>query len=292
MNATAPATGSPGGDIRVLLAGLSFVECPRWFEDQLYFCHWGGKELVAVDLDGRSEVVTTVDSFPFCIEPTPSGELLVVAGASSQLYRLGPRGTLEHRVDLSDISTKPWNEIAVDSRGHVYVNNIGFVFGSEPAGPGHIALVTPDGARRRVAEDLAFPNGMAILDDGATLVVAESHAGQLTAFDITSNGDLANRRVWADLGEAAPDGICADAEGAIWYADVPHGHCVRVTEGGQIWQTVEVGRGAFSCALGGPEGTTLFVTAAEWPGVMDPTGPRTGQILTVAVSVPGVGRAY
>lgn len=291
MNETTPATGSPGGDICVLLADLTFVECPRWFEDRLYFCHWGGKELVAVDLDGRTEVVAPVDSFPFCIEPTPNGELLVVAGSYAQLYRLGPRGTLEPYVDLSDISTRPWNEIAVDPRGNVYVNNIGFHFGTEPARPGHIALVPPDGAPRHVAENLAFPNGMAILDGGATLVVAESHAGRLTAFDIASNGDLDNRRVWADLGAAAPDGICADAEGAIWYADVPHGHCVRVSEGGRIRQTVEVGRGAFSCALGGPEGTTLFVTAAEWPGVMDPTGPRTGQILTVAVSVPGVGWA-
>ena len=122
---------------------------------------------------------------------------------------------------------------------------------------------------------------MAITPDNSTLIVAESYANRLTAFDIAADGGLSNRRVWADLGDGAPDGICLDAEGAVWYADVPNQRCVRVREGGEVLQTVDVDRGCFACMLGGADGRTLFIMAADWPAAMDPAGPRTGQVLTV-----------
>ena len=157
----------------------------------------------------------------------------------------------------------------------------------EPAAPGTIALVTPDGSVRLVADGIAFGNGMAITADGGTLIVAESYGRCLTAFDIDDDGSLSERRVWADLGDGAPDGICLDAEGAVWYADVPNRRCVRVREGGEVLETIEHDRGCFACMLGGETGTTLFIVARTWDGVESTEdGARTGQLLTVEVDVP------
>jgi sugar lactone lactonase YvrE len=140
-----------------------------------------------------------------------------------------------------------------------------------------------------VADDFALPNGMAVTSDNSTLIVADSHRHHLVAFDIGADGGLSGRRIWADLGEAAPDGICADAEGAVWYADVPGQRCVRVAEGGAVLRTVTLDRGGFACALGGPDGTTLFIVAAEWRGMSEMVAPGSGQVLTTAVEVPGAG---
>lgn len=172
-----------------------------------------------------------------------------------------------------------------------YANGIGFdLMSGEPPGPGMLAVVTPNGTVRQVAEGLAFPNGMAVTPDGTTLVVAESYGNRLTAFTIGTDGDLSDRRVWAELGEGTPDGICADAEGAIWYADVPNQRCVRVREGGDVAQVVDVDRGCFSCALGGPDRRTLHIAATNWIGADTFTAlPPTGRLLTVDVEVPGAG---
>ncbi len=188
------------------------------------------------------------------------------------------------------MSERPWNEIVVDGRGNVYVNNIGFNFPGEDFAPGLIALVRPDGSVRKVADDVAFPNGMAVTGDNSTLVLAESYGNILTAFDIAANGTLSNRRPWADLGEDVPDGICLDAEGAAWYADVPHQYCVRVREGGEVLQTIKLDRGCFACMLGGAEGRTLFIVANEWAGTAAMSSPaRAGQVVAVEVDVPRAG---
>ena len=152
-------------------------------------------------------------------------------------------------------------------------------------------MVRPDGSTRRVADDIAFGNGMAITDDGSTLIVAESWARRLSAFDIVADGGLSNRRVWAHLGDGTPDGICVDSEGAVWFADVPNKCCVRVREGGEVLHTIGLDRGGFACMLGGPGGRTLFVLAAEWVGFenMDPSS-RTGRILVAEAPAPRAGR--
>jgi sugar lactone lactonase YvrE len=196
--------------------------------------------------------------------------------------------------ELGALSQKPWNEIVVDGRGNAYLNNIGFDFPGGEVTTGIVALVTAEGLVRQVADDVAFPNGMVVTPDNSTLIVAESYANRLTAFDIAADGDLSNRRVWADLDAGVPDGICLDADGAVWYADVPNQRCVRVREGGEVLQTVDAGLGCFACMLGGAgskvgAGRTLFVMAAEWPAAMDPTGPRTGRVLTAAAPAGGVG---
>jgi sugar lactone lactonase YvrE len=191
--------------------------------------------------------------------------------------------------DLRPLAQQICNEIVVDGRGNVYVNGGGFDSpGEKPSGM--IVLVTPDGSVRQVADGLAFPNGMAVTPDNSTLIIAESFGKKLTAFDIAADGNLSNQRVWADLGEGVPDGICIDADNAVWYADVPNKRCVRVREGGEVLQTINVDRGAFACTLGGADKRTLFIMAAEWHGfekMMDGLG--TGQVLTIKAPVRGVG---
>ncbi len=160
----------------------------------------------------------------------------------------------------------------------------------EKFAPGIVALVTPDGSARQVADGIAFPNGMVVTPDDSTLIVAESYAKRLTAFDIAADGTLSNRRVWADLQDGVPDGICLDAENAVWYADVPNKRCVRVREGGEVLQTVELDRGCFACALGDADRRTLLMMATEWNGPANMfKAPRTGQVLTVEAPAPGVG---
>jgi sugar lactone lactonase YvrE len=269
-----------------LLSDLVLVESPRWHEDRLVFSDWGAGEVLAVGLDGKREVITHIDAIPFCLDRLPDGRLLVVAG--DKVLVRSADGTLSTYAKLGAVSTKPWNDIVADGRGSTYVNNIGFDFPGGEFAPGLIALVSPDGTVRQVAEGLAFPNGMAVTPDNSTLIVAESYGGVLTAYDIAPDGDLSNRRVWAELHGAAPDGICVDAEGAVWFAEVPGRRCVRVREGGKVLQTITAELGCFACMLGGPEGTTLFVTAAAWPDAMTP-GSRTGQILSAEVSVPHAG---
>jgi sugar lactone lactonase YvrE len=275
---------------RVLLTGLQLGESPRWHGDRLWLSDWAAHEVLAVDLDGASEVMVRVPAFPFCIDWLPDGRLLVVSGSDGRLLRQEADGSLVTHADLTGISAHRWNDIVVDGRGNAYVNNVGFDFPGGEFAPGIVALVTPDGAARQVADGAAFPNGMLVTPDNSTLIVAESYAGRLTAFDVAADGSLSNRRVWAEIDGAAPDGICLDAENAVWYADVPNRRCVRVREGGEVLQVVDLDRGCFACMLGGPDGRTLFMVAAEWQGTGNiADGRRTGQVLTVEAPAPGAG---
>jgi sugar lactone lactonase YvrE len=273
-------------EFKTLLKDLVLVESPRWHDDRLIFSDWGAGEVLAVSLDGTRELITRIDAMPFCLDRLPDGRMVIVAG--EQLLVRSAGGTLSTYAELGTLSSNPWNDIVSDGRGNTYVNNIGFDFPDGEFAPGFIALVSPDGKARQVAEGLAFPNGMAITPDNSTLIVAESWGSVLTAYDIAPDGDLSNRRVWAELDGAAPDGICIDAEGAVWFAEVPARRCVRVAEGGEVLQTIACELGCFACMLGGPNGTTLFVTAAAWPDAMTP-GSRTGQILSAEVSVRHAG---
>ena len=282
----------------VLLEGLGMGESPRWHDGRLWLCDWVAHELVAVRAAGgpgerpTREIVATVPSMPFSIDWLPDGQPLVVVGREARLATVGPGGALAPFADVCGISRKPWNEIVVDERGRVYVNSIGFEFPGEPPAPGLVALVRADGTSRVVAEGLSFPNGMAITPDGGTLIVAESYAECLTAFDIDADGGLANRRVWASVPGDHPDGICLDAEGAVWYGDVGSRRCVRVREGGRIVESVQLDRGCFACALGGPDRRTLYMLAADFsdPAALMGGRTRTGQVLAVEVHAAGAGR--
>ena len=263
------------------MTGVVFGEQPRWHAGRLWFSDWGVPQVMAVDLEGNDEVILPGRSFPLCVDWLPDGRLLVVSAREGLLLRREPDGSLVTHADLAGLSDPPpGNELVVDGRGNAYVNGGGFdLMAGEEFSPGIVALATPDGSARRVADDLAFPNGMLVTPD-STLIVAETYANRLTAFDIAADGGLSNRRVWAHLQDGYPDGICLDAENAVWYGDVPNKRCVRVREGGEVLQTIDLDRGCFACALGGPERRTLFRMAQDWNG---PAGmfeePRTGQVL-------------
>lgn len=274
----------------LLLADLVFPESPRWHGGRLWLADWGAQQIIAADLEGKSEVMEHVASFPFSIDWLPDGRLLVISAADRRLLREGPDGSLVPGSDLSGLSERPWNEIVVDGRGNTYVNNIGFDFPGGDFSPGIIALVTPDGSAQVVADGLAFPNGMAVMPDNATLIVGESYASRLTAFDIAADGTLSNRRIWAEVPGDHPDGICLDADGAVWYADVGNRHCIRVSQGGKVLQTIEFDRGCFACMLGGPDGRTLFTITNQWEGASAAHEARAaGQVLAAEAPTPAAG---
>ncbi len=282
--------------MRTLMTDLGLVESPRWHDGRLWFADWIAGQVVALGTDGLSQIMIRHESLPLCFDFLPDGTPLIVSGPQKALLRQSADGSLVTYADLSALSDYGGNDIVVDGRGNAYVNNVNYDAraGSPSSGdvaPGFVALVSPAGEAQVVAQDLAFPNGMAVTPDNGTLLVAESHRNRLTAFDIRGDGTLADRRVWAEFGSGAPDGICIDAEAAVWYADVPNQRCVRVREGGEVLQTVDLDRGAFACMLGGADGMTLFIVAARWAGMASMAGdvPWDGQVVSTAVSTPGAG---
>ena len=277
----------------VLLSGLGMPESPRWHDGRLWFANWIGQQIVAVAPDGTAEFLPTPVEQPmgWSIDWLPDGLLLTTG---DKLRRREPDGR------WATLADQAANEIVVDGRGNTYINgailNFDPVTGWAPE-PGWIELVTPDGQRRRVADGIQFPNGMVITPDNRTLIISESFAARLTAFDIDPDGGLSQRRVFA--GELGPDGICLDAEGAVWTGSGGYG-VVRVAPGGEILQRVELAgnRAPLAVALGGADRRTLFILTVEWyipdgaaknlPRLA--SGPRTGEILALPVSVPGAGR--
>jgi sugar lactone lactonase YvrE len=256
--------------------GLRMGESARWHDGRFWMCDWLAGEVLSFHPDGRREVVARVEGLPFSIDWLPDGRMVTTTASGVVVGdELEPYGA----------AGRPFNEIVVDGAGRVWVDMPGSMPWEEPK-PGHVGVVMPDGSYRQVVEDVWFPNGMVMLDDDI-LIVAESHADRLTAWTITPDGDLRDRRVWAELGEgAAPDGICADAEGAIWYATVPGERCVRVAEGGRVLDTVAADRGCFSCMLGGDDGRTLYMVANHY----GQEGASDGIVLTHRVDVPHAGR--
>ncbi len=281
--------------MEVILTGRGLVESPRWHQGRLWVSDWIAGEIIAVEETGAFEVMVRHASLPLCFDFLPDGRLVLVSNQSRALLTLGPNGSLAQYADLSALSLFGCNDIVIDGRGNAYVNSGNFDFAAgppeDPMQPGFIALVTPDGAARVVAEDIAFLNGMAITPDNRTLVVADSYRHHLIGFDVATDGGLAGRRVWADLGEDAPDGICLDADGAAWYADVPHQRCTRVAEGGQVLNTVPLDRGGFACMLSETDPPYLYMVAARWPGAAALTTHTdwNGQVLRTEVTIPGAG---
>lgn len=275
----------------VLLGGLGIPESPRWHDGRLWFANWIGQQIVAVAPDGTAEFRPTPAEqlMGWSIDWLPDGRLVTTG---DQLRRQEQDGR------WVTVAGQAANEIVVDGRGNTYINGADFSFaGGEAPKPGWIKLVTPDGQLREVAGEIQFPNGMVITPDNRTLIISESFAGQLTAFDIEPDGGLAGRRVFAS--KLGPDGICLDAEGAVWVSSGGFG-VVRVAPGGEIRQRIELAenRAPFALMLGGPNRSTLYILTAEWhmadgaPANLErlTKGPRTGQILALPVPVPGAGR--
>jgi sugar lactone lactonase YvrE len=286
----------PIREARVLLSGLGMGESPRWHDGRLWFSNWGTNEIVAVDLNGNSEVTGRGGGGSgWAANWLLDGRMLITG---DELLRVERDGSRVQHADLSHISPYGWSEITVDGRGNIYVNTVNFDFAdfsetlASGKAVGKIALVTREGDAREVAEDLAFPNGMVITPDNAMLIVAESFARRLTAFDIAADGSLSNRRLWADV---TGDGICLDAEGAVWCSDVgpdERGVCLRVREGGEVLDRIDLDRPCYACMLGGEDGRTLFMVAAKWFGpdrIDELVQAKTGQVLAARVPVPHAG---
>ena len=274
----------------MLLGGLGFAEGPRWHDGRLWFSDMGAARVVAVDLDGRAEVVLEVPTRPSGLGWLPDGRLLVVSMRDRRVLRLEPDGEVVVHADLADLASFDCNDMVVDGLGRAYVGNAGFDLSARPleVRAAEVVLVTPDGEARVVDDEVVFPNGSVVTPDGSTLVVAETFGQCLTAFTIAEDGSLTDRRTFASLRGTSPDGICLDAEGAVWVADANGSACLRVREGGEVVDRVDTGRGCFACMLGGADRRTLFLMTAEgFEGAA--IRRRTAAIEVVEVEVPGAG---
>jgi len=282
----------------ILLDGLGFPEGPRWRHGKLWFSDQETNRVMTVDLDGHADTLFEVPGQPSGLGWLPDGRLLVVSMTDRRLLRLDPDGLVE-AADLYDLTSGHCNDMVVDQQGRAYVGNFGYDFSDPSAAPqpAEIVLVKPDGDARVVADEMVFPNGMVITPDGRTLIVAETFAARLTAFDVEPDGSLSHRRVWAqfdkrgfeaelDFRRTGPDGICLDAEGAIWVASpIGSSEVLRVLRNGDITQHVRVETQPFAAMLGGPDRRTLFVCTS----LFGDHPPGKGRIETVRVEVPGVG---
>ncbi len=265
--------------MEIFASGLGMGESPRWHDGRLWVCDWTAGQVLSFDATGAGQVELTMEGLPFSIDWLSDGRAVLTC----------PSGVVLADGTSYGAAGQGWNEIVVDPHGNTFVNEVGFdLMGGEEPTTGTVHVVRPDGSSRQVADELWFPNGMAVTADGSTLIVAESYRNRLTAFDVAPDGGLSGRRVWAEV-EFAPDGICVDAEGAVWYATVPGMCCIRVAEGGEVLDRVGADRGCFACMLGGDDGRTLFVIATEWGGVRG-VGGRTGQVLTHRVTASHAGR--
>jgi len=266
----------------ILLDGLKFPESPRWHDDKLWFVDIDGHKVMTIDLNGNCKTILERDGQVSGLGWLPDNRLLVVSMGDNTLLRLDPEG-VKVVADLNKFKTVLCNDMVVDKKGRAYVGNMGFdYFNDKPFAPTKLILVEPNGDARVVVDNMAFPNGTVITPDDKTLIIAETFAAKLTAFDIMDDGSLTGRRVWANLKSLAPDGICLDAERGIWLAAPGRKRVVRVLEGGQITHIVRVENDAYACMLGGPDRKTLFVATSKHTR-------DAGKIEFVKVEVPGAG---
>lgn len=290
-----------GRQTRVLTGGIYFGEGPRWRDGRLWFSDFYAHAVKSVSPAGDVRTEVEIDDQPSGLGWTPDGSLLIVSMTKRQLLRRAPDGTISVHADLGHVATFHCNDMVVDSRGGAYVGNFGFdldaeihargvpdVLASHPTAK--LAYVAPDGQVRIAAEDMHFPNGPVITPDGKTLIVGETLAAALTAFDIGPNGDLSNRRVWAPLAPAVPDGICLDAEGAVWVANPIAPQCLRVAEGGEVKEIIETAAPCYACMLGGADGKTLFMLTASSSDAHAAAASPSGKILVADVDSPRAGR--
>jgi sugar lactone lactonase YvrE len=286
--------------VRIVADGFSFLECPRWRDGKLWLSDFYTRRVLTVDESGQVETVVEVPEQPSGLGWLPDGRLLVVSMRDQRVLRLEPDGALVEHADLSGLATGHLNDMLVDDAGRGYVGNFGFdLMSGDPLRTANLVRIDPDGTAQVAADGLAFPNGMALVDGGATLVVAESFGNRLGGYTVGAGGELLERRDWAtfgpyptsdDLGEVlgalsvVPDGICAAPDNTVWVTDAGHHRAVRVAEGGEIVAEVSSGElQVFACALGGADGRTLFLCAA--PSFAEHERKDTRDAVLLAVTV-------
>ena len=277
--------------LTTVLGDLAFPEGPRWRDGRLWFSDMHSDEVVAMTTEGRRETVFKHDQPVSGLGWLPDGRMLVVSMEDRRLLRIEPDGTPALHADLGAIATGHCNDMVVDAHGRAYVGNFGVGYpDATKVQPAKMARVDPDGRVSVAADDLVFPNGTMITPDGKTLIVGETFAARMTAFDIAPDGTLSNRRVWAPLPErAVPDGACLDAEGAVWVASPTTSDVIRLKQGGEVLDRITADQGCFACMLGGDDRKTLYVLTAGGADAADTRRVRKGRIEQARVAVPGAG---
>ncbi len=277
--------------LKTVLSGLAFPEGPRWRDGRLWFSDMHAHEVVAMSPDGVRETVVAADGAVSGLGWLPDGRLLIVSMNDRRLMRREPDGSIVVHAELSGIADFHCNDMVVDARGRAYIGNFGWdIFTNAPRKPARMARVDPDGAVSEAADELIFPNGTVITPDGKTLIVGETFAGKMTAFDIAPDGSLSNRRLWGELPTGAvPDGCCLDAEGAIWIASPPTNDVIRLFEGGRVAERITADQGVYACMLGGADRKTLYVLTCKGSEPEQCRTHRSGRIEAVEVEVPGAG---
>ena len=285
--------------LETLMKGLTFGEGPRWHENKFYFSDFYSHKVYSLDLSGKHEVIVEIPNQPSGLGWTPDGTMLIVSMKDRKLMSFKD-GLLTERADLTELSGFHCNDMVVDIDGNAFIGNFGFnTYDGEEIKPTNLILVKPGEEPVLAADNLFFPNGTVITPDNKTLIVGETYAARLTAFDKSEDGSLSNRRIWADLKVNSeegtvplPDGMCIDEEGAIWVASPSTAEVIRVHEGGMISERIPVQTNAFACMLGGEDRRTLFICTSNGSGV-DPEAAlreKSGKIEITQVDVPGCGK--
>jgi sugar lactone lactonase YvrE len=287
-------------ETRVLATGIYFGEAPRWHDGRLWFSDFYAHAVKSVSLAGDLRTEFEIDDQPSGLGWMPDGSMLIVSMTKRKVLRRRPRGEMSVHADLSAIATYHCNDMVVDSKGRAYVGNFGFNLDAELEARGaesviadhktaKLACVLPDGTAHVAVTAMHFPNGPVITPDGSTLIVGETLSGQLSAFDINTDGSLSDGRIWAPTWPRVPDGICLDANGAIWIANPLAPECVLIKQGGEVLEVIGTGQNCYACMLGGSDGKTLFMLTAETSiGHVAATEPK-GRILIAAVDAPHAG---
>lgn len=269
-----------------LTGGHAFLECPRWSGGRLWVSDLYANRVLAVSSDGLVTQMAEVPGRPSGLGFAPDGTAWVVSMADSCVLRVDTGAVV---AELQTVVAPPANDMLLDAEGRAYVGSPGFdLAAGQPPVLGGIAMIGLEGEVRLVADGLAFPNGMALTEDGATLLVAETMGAQITAFRRAADGSLSERRVWARLPGCMPDGVALDALGGLWVADPGARHVIRVEEEGRVTHDLSTPARAYGCALGGPDGRTLFVCTADTFHTGPALARKSSAVVTVRVETPAV----
>ena len=290
-----------GRTTQVLAEGFYFGEGPRWRDGRLWFSDFYAHAVMSVSPAGDLRTEFEIDDQPSGLGWMPDGSMLIVSMTRRQVLRRSLEGVITVHADLSGLATFHCNDMLVDAVGRAYVGNFGFDLEGEIAAKGapavfadharaNLACVEPDGTVRVAAADMDFPNGTVITPDGKTMIIGETFGSVLTAFDIGADGSLSGRRIWASTAPRIPDGICLNADGAVWIANAFAPECVLIAPGGQVLEVIDTGQPCFACMLGGEDGRTLFMLTAGGSGEQSAASARTGRLMIAKVDSPHAGR--
>ena len=275
--------------LKVLLDKLAFPEGPRWHGGKLYFSDMHAHKVMTVDLNGKTETICEVPNRPSGLGWLPDGRMLIVSMTDRKLMRLDRDGLKVH-ADLSKLASFDCNDMVVDAKGRAYVGNFGYdLHINAPQKDAELVMVTPEGHASVVADGLQFPNGAVITPDGKTLIVGESMGRRFSAFEIAADGTLSKRRIWAEIAPALPDGICLDAEGAIWSSSPFTNETMRVFEGGRVAERIKTDQMSIACMLGGPDRKTLFILTAPTTDPEKCRADPASKIEITQIEVAGAG---